>query len=142
VRPAVLRHVIGHARRRLAAKTLPGGRVMVSGGWLGRVDPATGRGEPTADAIAGNLADAVAVLPRLAGVRVARAVADRVEAITPDLVPIVDRLPGAANLLVAAGWSGAGWGPAPAYVALVAEWLLERRRPDLLAPFGLARFGG
>jgi sarcosine oxidase subunit beta len=141
VRPAPARHVIGHVRRRLAMKVLPGGRVMITGGWLGRVNPDTGRGEPVDAEIAGNLAEAVAVYPGLAGVRLALAVADRFEAVTPDLLPIVDRVPGAANVVVATGWSGQGWAPAPAYLALLAAWLRGGRKPELLAPFALDRFG-
>jgi len=129
--------VIGHVSRRLAAKALPGKRVMITGGWLGRVNPATGRGETVDSEVAGNLAEAVAVFPGLAGVRLTRAVADRFESIAPGFLPIIDRLPGADNALVVTGSSGQGWAPAPAYVALIAEWLLEGRRPELLEPFGL-----
>jgi sarcosine oxidase, subunit beta len=140
VAPVPVRHVIGHVSRRLAAKALPRGEVMVTGGWLGRVDPYTGRPETIADQVEGNLAEAVAVFPDLAGVQLTHALADRFESVAPDLLPVIDRVPGVSNALVAAGWSGHGWGPAPAYVALIADWLLERRRPELLEPFGLARF--
>jgi len=140
ITPVPVRHLIGHASRRLAMKALPGRRVMITGGWLGRLDPRTGRGETIESEIAGNLAEAVAVYPTLAGARIARAVADRVESILPDLLPVVDRPPGVANVLLAAGWSGQGWAPAPIYVELIAEWLLGGARPELLAPFSLARF--
>jgi len=141
VRPVPARHVIGHVRRRLAMKSLPGASVMITGGWLGRVNPETGRRETIDSQVARNLAEAVAVYPGLAGARVALAIADRFEAISPDLLPIIDRPSGATNLLVASGWSGQGWAPAPAYLALITAWLRQGRRPDLLEPFGLARFG-
>jgi sarcosine oxidase, subunit beta len=140
VDPVRVRHVIGHVQRRLAIKALPGGRVMITGGWLGRVNPMTGRGEAVDDQIAGNLAEAVAVYPSLAAVRVARAAADRFESVSSDLLPIIDRVPGVANAVVVTAPSGQGWGPAPAYVSLVAEWLIDDRKPELLEPFGLARF--
>jgi len=139
--PAPVRHVIGHVQRRLAMKALRDGRVMITGGWLGRVNPITGRGEAVDDQIAGNVTEAVAVYPSLAGVRVARAVADRFESVSSDLLPIIDRVPGVANAVVMTAPSGQGWGPAPAYVSLVAEWLTDGRKPELLEPFGLARFG-
>ena len=138
--PVPVRHVIGHVRRRLAIKALPDGRVMITGGWLGRVNPTTGRGETVDEQIVGNVAEAVAVYPSLAGVRVTRAVADRFESVSTDLLPIIDRVPGVANALVVTAPSGQGWGPAPAYVALVAEWLIDGRKPELLEAFGLARF--
>jgi sarcosine oxidase subunit beta len=141
VHPVPVRHLIGHVHRRLAMKALAGGRLMITGGWLGRVNPETGRGETIDSEVAGNLAEAVAVYPSLAGVRVTRALADRFESVVPDLLPVIDRLPGAANVVVAAGWSGQGWAPAPAYVTLIADWLLEGQRPELLEPFTLARLG-
>jgi sarcosine oxidase subunit beta len=138
--PVPVRHVIGHVQRRLAVKALPDGRVMITGGWLGRVNQTTGRGEAVDDQIAGNVAEAVAVYPSLAGVRVVHAMADRFESVSIDLLPIIDRIPGVANAVVVTAPSGQGWGPAPAYVSLVAEWLTDGRRPELLEPFGLARF--
>ena len=135
-----VRHVIGHFSRRLALKELPGRHLMITGGWLGRVNPETGRGETIDAQVAGNLAEAVAVYPRLAGVHLAHAVADRFESLTPDFLPIVDRPPGTSNVLVAAGPSGQGWAPAPAYVELIADWLVAGERPALLAPFNFARF--
>ena len=76
-----VRHLIGHAHRRLALKTLPGGEVMITGGRLGRWDTQTERGAVVAEEVAGNVADAVAVYPSLEGVDVAMAVADRAESV-------------------------------------------------------------
>jgi sarcosine oxidase subunit beta len=135
-----VRHVIGHFSRRLALKGLPGGRSMITGGWLGRVNLETGRGETVESEVEGNLAEAVAVYPGLAGVRLARAVADRFEALTLDSLPVVDRPPGVTNVLFATGWSGQGWAPPPVYVELIAAWLRDGERPALLAPFALDRF--
>jgi sarcosine oxidase subunit beta len=140
IRPAPTRHVIGHTSRRLAMKTLGDGRVMISGGWLGRVDPGSGRGEAVDTEIEGNLAEAVAVFPRLASARVAVAAADRFEAIAPDLLPIIDVVPTVPNAVIATGWSGQGWGPAPGYLELIAAWLGEGWKPELLEPFAIARF--
>ncbi len=67
--------------------------------------------------------------------------ADRAESVARDLIPIVDRVPGVGNALMACGWSGHGWAIAPAVAELVAEWVVTGHRPSLLAPFALDRFG-
>ena len=68
--PPPMTHLIGHAHRTLAIKPLPDGRVMVSGGWRGRWDEATGQGEPIAEQVEGNRLEAVAVYPALADLAV------------------------------------------------------------------------
>jgi sarcosine oxidase subunit beta len=138
--PGLVRHLIGHAHRRLALKALPDGRLMITGGWLGNWDPQAQRGEVLADQVDANLAEAAAVFPQLAGVPVGVALADRVESIAPDMVPVIDRVPGIANAWFATGWSGHGWAIAPAVSELLVEWLLAGERPPALAPFALDRF--
>jgi sarcosine oxidase subunit beta len=137
-----VRHVIGHAHRTLSIKSLPDGHLAISGGWLGRLNPQTGKGETEADQVEGNLAEAVAVFPGLAGMPLALAAADRPETITIDQIPIIGPLPGADNLILATGWSGHGWAMAPAVSRLLADWLLTGARSDLLKPFGCERFSG
>lgn len=139
VDPMPVRHLIAHMERRLVMKALPGGEVMITGGWLGRRNEATGMGETIPDAVAKNLADAVAVCPSLQGVALRTAVADRAESVGPELVPIIDFVPGVANAMFAGGWTGHGWAIAPAVCELMADWLLEGKRPKLLAPFALSR---
>jgi sarcosine oxidase subunit beta len=141
VAPGSLRHLIGHADRSLALKQLPDRRVMITGGRLGRWDPAGARGVVVQAEVDANLADAVAVFPCLAGVDIELAVADREETVAQDMIPIVDRVPGTDNALVATAWSGHGWAIAPVVAALLADWLLTGTRPDALTPFALARFG-
>lgn len=127
----VVRHLIGHASRPLAIKTLPGRRVMITGGRLGRegvVDDAEVRA---------NLGDAAAVFPALAGVAVETAVADRAESVTRDLLPVVDRV--GDRTFVAAGWSGHGWAIAPAVAEALTAWIVTGERPPVLEPFTLDR---
>ncbi|MCB8945685.1 MAG: FAD-binding oxidoreductase [Ardenticatenaceae bacterium] len=138
--PMPLRHLIGHASRTLAMKSNPGGEIMISGGWRGQWNPDTNRGETQPDQVAGNLAEAVAVYPCLAGVGVKEASADRWETETVDNIPIIDRLPGAANMLVGTGWSGHGWAIAPAITQLLAAWAMSGNVPELLRPFAYGRF--
>ena len=138
--PPPMTHLIGHAQRTLAIKPLPDGRVMVSGGWRGRWDEATGQGEPVAEQVEGNRLEAVAVYPALADLPVDEVYTDRAEMLSVDGIPIIDYLPGAANMLVGVGWSGHGWAIAPAVARLLAGWALGGERPGLLAPFGYGRF--
>lgn len=132
--------LIGHLHRPVALKMIPDGSVMLSGGWRGRWNPETGRGETIAASVAGNWAEAVSLFPDIAELEIADATADRAETSCIDLVPVMDRVPGATNLLVACGWTGHGWAIAPAVAPLLAEWVLDGRVPDLLRPFALSRF--
>jgi len=52
----------------------------------------------------------------------------------------IDTVPDVHNLWYATGWCGHGWAIAPTISELLARWLLERRRPDALTPFSVARF--
>lgn len=141
VEPTPVRHLIAHMERRLVMKALPGGELMITGGWLGRRNAATGMGEPIPDAVERNLAEAAAVYPSLQGVALRAAVADRAESVGPELVPIIDFVPGIANLMFAGGWTGHGWAIAPAVCELMAAWLLDGERPGMLAPFALGARG-
>ena len=133
-------HLIGHAHRTLAIKPLPDGRVMVSGGWRGRWDESSGQGEPIAEQVEGNRREAVAVYPALTNLAVDEVYTDRSEMISVDGIPIIDTLPGAANILVGVGWSGHGWAISPAVGRLMAQWVLSGERPGMLGAFAYGRF--
>jgi sarcosine oxidase subunit beta len=140
VEPPPLRHLIGHDSRVLALKAAPGGGVMVTGGWLGRWNAERGRGETIPEQVRGNFAEAVAVYPALEGVAIAEADASRKESLCVDDIPIIDRLPGASNMLVGCGWSGHGFAISLAVARLLADWAYDGERPGLLRPFSYARF--
>ena len=131
---------VGHLHRPVALKMIPGGSVMLSGGWRGRWNPETRRGETIPASVTGNWAEAVALFPAMADLAIAEAMADRAETTCLDLVPVIDRVPRASNVFLACGWSGHGWALAPALAPLVAEWVLSGITPDLLRPFSLSRF--
>lgn len=131
---------VGHLHRPVALKIVSGTAVMLSGGWRGRLNADTGRGETMAASVTGNWADAVTVFPAIGALSVATATADRAETNALDHVPIVDRLPGLDNTLMACGWTGHGWALAPAVAPLLARWALEGACPDALRPFALSRF--
>ena len=113
---------------------------MITGGRLGRHDPESGRPAVEPKEVEANRADAVAVFPALADVPLALVTADRAEAASLDLLPIIDRVPGTTNGLFATGWTGHGWAIAPAVAELLAAWILNGRRPEQLVPFALDRF--
>lgn len=138
--PMPVHYLIGHASRLLAMKSTADGRVMISGGWRGLLNPDTGRGEPQPDQVAGNVAEAVAVYPILEGVRVAEAKTDRPESTSIDGIPIIDRIPGLSNAVFATGWSGHGWAIAPAVIQLLADWVYANDESPLLRPFRYRRF--
>jgi sarcosine oxidase, subunit beta len=137
---APFRSYVGHLHRPVALKMVPGNRVMLSGGWRGRLNAATGRGETIPASVTGNWADAVAVFPAIAALDIAEATADRAEANSLDLVPVIDRVPDVSNAIVAVGWTGHGWAIAPAVAPLLADWALDGETPALLRPFALSRF--
>jgi sarcosine oxidase, subunit beta len=138
--PVTVRHLIGHSHRRLAAKSTPSGHIMISGGWRGRWNPATERGDILEDQVQGNVAEAVAVYPGLKGARIVEASADRQESQSVDGIPIIDSVPGIANALFATGWTGHGWAIAPAVCQLLAAWAHSGEVPALLRPFAYSRF--
>lgn len=135
-----LRHLIGHAHRRLAMKAGPDDSIMISGGWLGEYDD-TGKARSRPDQVEGNRAEAVAVVPELAGAEVVSVHVDRPESECVDGIPVIDRGSGLENLYFATGWSGHGWAIAPAVCELMADWILRGSKPTLLAPFAFTRFG-
>ena len=133
--------LIGHAHRTVSIKAHVGDQVMISGGWLGHWDEASQKGHAVPDSVAGNLAEAVAVLPALDGIGITEADASHLEAMCVDDIPIIDRLPDCANGFFAAGWSGHGWAIAPVVADLIVNWAEHNDCPKLLAPFSLQRFG-
>lgn len=128
-------HLVGHLERRAIVKRLPARELMITGGWLGRWDDEHHRGEAVDDRVAANLAEAAAIVPALGRARVQAAFADRAESVGPELLPIIDRVPGFENVVVGAGWSGHGFAIAPAVCRLLAEWLLGAAKPAPLEPF-------
>lgn len=134
--PIRVRHLVGHSHRTLSLKQVSDGRLMISGGWSGRVDAKGTHPDPTQ--VEGNLREARAVFPALEQGDVESVHVDRVETQSLDGLPIIDRI--GSNLFVATGWSGHGWAIAPAVSALLAEWILNGDHPELLHPFRLNRF--
>lgn len=136
-----VRHLVGHASRTLSLKREPDGRLMISGGRPGIWDPATRTGTPIQKEVDLNVADAVATYPSLEGMQIETADTNHLEAESIDHIPIIDSLPGNANVLYAVGWTGHGWAIAPAVAEMMADWVLKDAKPKLLEPFAFSRFG-
>ncbi|MBV7336716.1 FAD-binding oxidoreductase [Chloroflexi bacterium TSY] len=140
-----LHHLLGHASRVLAMKahnvdSSGRGQIMISGGWMGKWDEQTQSGHTQPDQITGNFEQAVALFPSLAGVQIAKADASRLETLSVDDIPIIDKLAAVDNLFYGVGWSGHGWAIAPALTRLLADWVWSGEQPDLLRPFAYRRF--
>ena len=60
--------------------------------------------------------------------------------LTPDGLPILDRVPPVGNLFIATGHSMLGVTLAPSSGQALAGYVLSGRRPELLEPFRLRRF--
>ena len=58
----------------------------------------------------------------------------------PDLLPVVDRVPGVTNAWMTSGHYKTGILMAPATGRAIAEWIANGAPPDEVTPFGLARF--
>lgn len=135
----VCRHLVGHDHRLLSMKPLEAG-VMVSGGWRGRWNPDTRRGESIEDNVERNVAEARTVFPALADAVVEQVDTSRAETCSVDQLPVVDTLPTARNVFVGTGWSGHGFAIAPAVATLLADWLIGGTRPEALLPLQYSRF--
>ena len=140
VAPTPIRHLIGHDHRPLTMKAIPDGRVMVTGGWRGRWNPETHRGETVPADVEANLGEAASVFPSLEGVAIDKSDASRPESTCIDGIPIIDRLPGAKNMLVGTGWSGHGFAISIAVNRLLADWACSGEKPALLRTFSYERF--
>ena len=135
--PPALGPVIGVARADLAIRQRADGRIRLTGG----VEPAdvgitdrdgAPRVSPPAGAVRGALERATAVLPLVERAPVAEVWGGLID-LAPDGLPTLDRAPGVDGLVVAAGFSGHGFGIAPAVGPALADLALGRARSDLAA---------
>ncbi|MCT7377996.1 NAD(P)/FAD-dependent oxidoreductase [Chelativorans salis] len=142
----LLRPVLGVANADMAARQEVSGRLRVTSGaeaWAGALSE-TDRGpvvRPTARQVMDGIGRVAAVLPALAEAEV-ESVWGGVLDLTPDALPVVDRAPGYGNLVVAAGFSGHGFGIGPVTGPLAADLALGRRPRLALEAFRFDRFSG
>ena len=137
---APLKHLVGHTARTVSLKRQGADRIMISGGWPGVWDESTQSGTALSSSIRGNVAQAIALYPSLADLRIAQADASHLEAMSVDDIPIIDKVPGIDNVWFTTGCSGHGWAIAPVITELLAAWVECDAKPELLEPFALRRF--
>lgn len=96
---------------------------------------------PRACDIAMLIARVTQVLPALANAGIARLWGGLID-LTPDALPAIDAHTGIEGLIIAAGFSGHGFGIGPVTGEILADLALSRQSRFDLAPFRLDRFAG
>lgn len=145
--PPTLAPVLGVANADCAARQEVDGRLRVTSGaqpWHGHM-----AGEPdgrprvpvTTASLATTIATVSAILPVFADMPVAAVWAGLLD-LTPDALPVIDRVGDVEGLVVAAGFSGHGFGIAPVTGELVADLVTGMAPRMPLDAFGLDRFAG
>ena len=79
------------------------------------------------------------VLPSISKTRIERIWGGLID-LTPDALPIIDHVPGISNLIVAAGFSGHGFGIAPATSHILSSLLLNKPSELPIEAFSIRRF--
>ncbi len=143
--PPTLRQVIGVANADCAGRQQADGCFRVTSG----VQPFTGRlveGErpavlPPASALRMLVETFGAAVPAFADAPIEAVWAGLID-LTPDALPVLDRVPGAEGLVVAMGFSGHGFCLGPITGQIIAGMVKGDAAAFDLAPFRLARFDG
>ena len=81
----------------------------------------------------------VRLIPALARASLLRQWAGIID-MTPDLGPLLGEAEGVKRLILDCGWGGYGFMASPAGGKLLADYLIEGRKPPQLAPFAPSRF--
>jgi sarcosine oxidase subunit beta len=138
-RPHLLDQVLGWLGQGISLKQVPAGGFVIGGGWPGHGDPDTYRTRLYPGSMAKSAKTTVELFPSLAGVPVVRAWVG-IEAFSTDEMQIIGPVDDIDGLVLAAGFSGHGFGIGPGVGALIAQYLIDNQLPDLLKPFGIERF--
>lgn len=128
--PPLLKQVLGVANADLAVRQEAGGALRLTSGaepFAGSLVERGGRphAAPRAGQVAETIARVSAVLPVLADAEFATAWGGLLD-LTPDALPVIDLVPGYDNVVVAAGFSGHGFGIGPVTGRLAADLALGR----------------
>ncbi|XWN32061.1 MAG: FAD-binding oxidoreductase [Devosia sp.] len=141
----LLKPVIGVANADLAVRQEVNGSIRFTSGAQphdGAFTEEDGRPvvRPTAQRLADTIAGVAKVLPAIAQAPVATFWGGLLD-MTPDALPVIDTVPGVQGLVVAAGFSGHGFGIGPITGEIAADLALGRAPRFPMAPFRYARFG-
>ncbi|MFT4038633.1 MAG: FAD-binding oxidoreductase [Thermomicrobiales bacterium] len=96
---------------------------------------------PTLQTIHNAITSATAVLPALQAARIARVWGGLLD-VTPDEIPVIERVPEIEGLIVAAGFSGHGFCLGPVTGQIVRDLVVEGETPYPIEPFARGRFEG
>jgi sarcosine oxidase subunit beta len=138
-RPPFLDQVLGWLGHGISLKQVPAGGFVIGGGWPGHGDPDTYRTRLYPGSMAKSAKTAVDLFPSLAGVPVVRAWVG-IEAFSTDEMQIIGPVAAIDGLILAAGFSGHGFGIGPGVGSLIARYLVSDQFPDLLRPYSIERF--
>ena len=145
--PPLLRQVLGVANADFAGRQQVDGRLRMSGsgGEWRWPDQARELGPedvlPSMENVAGIITRGSAILPALAGARLARVWAGLID-MTPDGLPVIERAPEIDGLVIAAGFSGHGFCLGPVTGRIVYELITHGRSSLPIEAFRRARFAG
>jgi sarcosine oxidase, subunit beta len=143
--PPMIAQVLGVANADMALRQEVTGHLRLTSGaedWSGAIEEEAGRplARPALGRVAETVARVGAVLPALREAGLS-AVWGGVLDLTPDALPVIDRAPGLDNLVLAAGFSGHGFGIGPVTGPLAADLALGRAPAHPLDAFRWDRFG-
>lgn len=136
--PLVMDRIVTHVRGILTLKQYPNGTCMIGGGWQGHGDVATRRKDLDYEMLLHNFRVAAAIVPGLAALQLVRSWAG-LEGATPDLLPLLGRMPGHPDVFVTACARG-GWTLGPVLGRLLAELIVHGEASMPIGDFDPGRF--
>ena len=136
--------VLGVANADMAARQESSGRLRVTGGareWQGEISERDGKPviHPPAKCVLDTITKVSAVLPAFAEAEIESIWGGALD-LTPDALPVIDRVPEFENLVIAAGFSGHGFGIGPVTGQLAADLALKETPRHALDSFRFGRF--
>ena len=134
----VMDRIVTHVRGMLTLKQYPNGTCMIGGGWQGVGDIVTSRKDLDYESLLHNFRVAAAIVPGLAPLNLVRSWAG-LEGSTPDLLPLVGRVPGHDQVFMTACARG-GWTLGPILGRLLAELIEHGETSMPIDTFAPARF--
>ena len=143
--PPLLEQVLGTAGADFAGRQEVGGRFRMTGGgrpWSHRIEDLSQNDDlvlPPAEDVIAALNCGIEVLPALAEAGVARVWGGLLD-MTPDALPIIERVPQFDGLVIAAGFSGHGFCLGPVTGRIVRDLVLEGTTMFPIQPFTWDRF--
>jgi sarcosine oxidase subunit beta len=143
--PPLITQVLGVASADLALRQEIGGRVRFTGGgtpWPHELDALADGNDPVmppAAHVAAALSRATEVLPALAAAPLARVWGGLLD-MTPDALPVIERVPEVEGLVVVAGFSGHGFCLGPVTGEIVRDLVQRGTTAYPISPFRSGRF--